>query len=242
MLWCPGHRSCTVPSLTSFIQCHTVLGLRCNYCCINYTNYLSPLHTRSLIPGFEHVFDSIEVYRMKQGGQSRWTRISRCFDRRLPPPPQPIDEEIREMGGTTSAFDWRPEEVQAQKAPITIQERIASLMEHNHRLQCELEYLVGLSEAVMAIVPQVASPVETLLYALDYMSRSDLTKDQSEPEAYRHRRAGAMNGEFSDLGEEGGIITVKHVAEQCWTADWANRNSRSRAKNGRMHSLNGRPF
>lgn len=114
-------------------------------------------------------------------------RISRCFDQKAPSCRQPIDEKIRELGGSTSAFYWLPDEVQAQKEPISMQEQISSLIECNYRLSCELECYSRLNEGVWAIVPQVASHVDDLSLGIErYVSKMYHSQRQSKP--WRRRK------------------------------------------------------
>ncbi|KAI5465171.1 hypothetical protein BGZ63DRAFT_422123 [Mariannaea sp. PMI_226] len=97
-------------------------------------------------------------------------RISRRFDK--PPLCQQIDREIRDLGGTTSAFDYMEDEIQAEKGDIPIEQRIAILNEENRRLSCELDYYNCLIQDVLIpLTPRILFHTEALCAAAQ---RSDL--------------------------------------------------------------------
>ncbi|KAK3933496.1 hypothetical protein QBC46DRAFT_275638 [Diplogelasinospora grovesii] len=63
--------------------------------------------------------------------------------------PTLIDYEIRALGGTTTAFDTMPEEVQKTKASIPTQDRIMELTLENERLRREIEYYKTLAKEAL---------------------------------------------------------------------------------------------
>lgn len=94
---------------------------------------------------------------------------------------QPIDDAIIRLGGTTSAFNLTQGQLQAQKAPVSIQERIAELVEDNRRLAYEREYFDRLTENAISILPQVVLHVEALSASTSkYVARVDLAKARKE--------------------------------------------------------------
>ncbi|KAH8655639.1 hypothetical protein BX600DRAFT_440138 [Xylariales sp. PMI_506] len=74
-----------------------------------------------------------------------------------PPPPTPLDYEIQAQGGTTTAFDTIPEEIQKKKVPISNEERIIELTLENGRLRREIDYyktlVAEVLHPIMALVP-----------------------------------------------------------------------------------------
>ncbi|KAH8655632.1 hypothetical protein BX600DRAFT_500744 [Xylariales sp. PMI_506] len=74
-----------------------------------------------------------------------------------PPPPTPLDYEIQAQGGTTTAFDTIPEEIQKRKVSISNEERIVELTLENGRLRREIDYyktlVTEILNPIMALVP-----------------------------------------------------------------------------------------
>ena len=66
-----------------------------------------------------------------------------------PASPTLIDYEIRALGGTTTAFDTLPEEVQRTKDPVSLEDRIVELTIQNGRLRREIEYYKKLVNEVL---------------------------------------------------------------------------------------------
>ena len=83
----------------------------------------------------------------------------------LPYPYSPtlVDIEVRNLGGTTTAFDMAPENIQAMKAPISNQERLVELSRENGRLRQEALYFRNLTREVMPLL-------SVLRYHLDGLS------------------------------------------------------------------------
>jgi hypothetical protein len=53
------------------------------------------------------------------------------------------------MGGTTTAFDTMPAEVQKRKSPISLEDRIIELTLENGRLRLEIDYCKSLVKEVL---------------------------------------------------------------------------------------------
>lgn len=113
-------------------------------------------------------------------------RISRCFDR--PPPCQQIDREIRDLGGTTSAFDCMEDEIQAEKGDISVEEHTAALEEDIRRLKCERDYYHHLIQDVLIpLTPRILFHTEALCAAAQRcdvelkrtVARSELERGQT---------------------------------------------------------------
>lgn len=66
-----------------------------------------------------------------------------------PVSPTLIDYEIRALGGTTTAFDTMPTEVQKRKSPISLEDRIIELNVENGRLRLEIDYYKSLVKEVL---------------------------------------------------------------------------------------------
>ncbi|KAH6868912.1 hypothetical protein B0T10DRAFT_568527 [Thelonectria olida] len=91
-------------------------------------------------------------------------RISRCFDK--PPPCQQIDRDIRDLGGTTSAFDCMEDEMQAEKGSVSTEDHISALNEDIRRLRCELDYYNRLIQDVLIpLTPRILFHSEALCSA-----------------------------------------------------------------------------
>ncbi|PTD02482.1 hypothetical protein FCULG_00012849 [Fusarium culmorum] len=72
-------------------------------------------------------------------------------------------------------------QVQAQKAAVSLQKRIAELVEDNRRLAYEREYFDRLTENAMGILPQVVYHVEALSDSTrKYIARVDRAKVRKE--------------------------------------------------------------
>ncbi|KAH7007961.1 uncharacterized protein B0I36DRAFT_356905 [Microdochium trichocladiopsis] len=63
--------------------------------------------------------------------------------------PSMIDFEIRALGGMTTAFDTKPEELQNLKSPIPVGDRIIELNVENARLRREIDYYKTLTNEVL---------------------------------------------------------------------------------------------
>ncbi|KFA80940.1 hypothetical protein S40288_11553 [Stachybotrys chartarum IBT 40288] len=63
--------------------------------------------------------------------------------------PTLVDYEIRAFGGTTTAFDTMPQELQKEKTPVSMKNRIRELTVENGRLRREIEYYKTLVNEVL---------------------------------------------------------------------------------------------
>ncbi|KAK3933847.1 hypothetical protein QBC46DRAFT_414434 [Diplogelasinospora grovesii] len=79
--------------------------------------------------------------------------------------PTLIDYEIRALGGTTTAFDTMPEEVQKTKALIPPEDRIMELTLENGRLGREIEYYETLAKEVLHPVMALVQIHVRVLYS-----------------------------------------------------------------------------
>ncbi|PTD02552.1 hypothetical protein FCULG_00012566 [Fusarium culmorum] len=68
-------------------------------------------------------------------------------------------------------------QVQAQKAAVSLQKRIAELVEDNRRLAYEREYFDRLTENAMGILPQVVYHVEALSDSTRKVDRAKVRKE-----------------------------------------------------------------
>jgi hypothetical protein len=77
------------------------------------------------------------------------TRLGNFSLTGAPLSPTLTDYVIRSQGGTTTAFDTRPEEVQKKKDPISAQDRLVELRRENGRLRWELACYRPLEKEVL---------------------------------------------------------------------------------------------
>lgn len=73
--------------------------------------------------------------------------MNSLFDQPLSP--RLIDFEIRALGGMTTAFDTKPEELQSLKSPVPAEVRIIELNVENARLRREIDYYKTLTNEVL---------------------------------------------------------------------------------------------
>lgn len=142
--------------------------------------------TSYLRPFCQGIFDTLSSMSMKAGDNLQsepgaWEA--------QPPPPQKIDHDIRDYGGTTTAFDSMSLHLQAKKIRGSSQERVVELNQENGRLQHEATYYANLANGVLWNL------LTSLQYRIRRM-RSSISNCKMSIEG--HRLAVEMNQQADD--------------------------------------------
>ena len=85
--------------------------------------------------------------------------------REKPRSPILVDFEIRNLGGTTSAFDTMHDEMKNAKAPGSLEEELLEARRENGRLRQELEYYKSLATEILHPVMSVTPFHVSRLYS-----------------------------------------------------------------------------
>ncbi|KAK1502835.1 uncharacterized protein CCOS01_17103 [Colletotrichum costaricense] len=84
-----------------------------------------------------------------------------------PQVPTDIDYEVRALGGRTHVFDTLPENIQAQKAPVTKEKRLEELTREVGRLRQELDYWRSLARSGSSLVTELDKIVKQMNIIID---------------------------------------------------------------------------
>ncbi|KAF4962833.1 hypothetical protein FSARC_9116 [Fusarium sarcochroum] len=100
------------------------------------------------------------------------------------PPTQPVDFEVRGLGGTTTAFDLTANRCESKPAPKSVKERIVELNVENGRLHHEATYYSNLANRVLRnLFPILQSPVSKLrsvLTSAEHLAGSSLVVESGQ--------------------------------------------------------------
>lgn len=83
-----------------------------------------------------------------------------------PPSPGSMDIQIQALRGFSTASDLTPEETQAKKAPISMEERIIELTRENGSMRQEIAFFRGLADALQPLLPVIQYHVDELNSAI----------------------------------------------------------------------------
>lgn len=113
------------------------------------------------------------------GANARYTE-RRHFIQGRPVSPTLVDYEIRAHGGTTTAFDTMPSELQKKKCQVSMEDRILELTIENGRLRQEIEYYKKLvNEVLHPVMAVVQFHVRGLYSALrKFNAKIERSNDQ----------------------------------------------------------------
>ncbi|KAH7303142.1 hypothetical protein B0I35DRAFT_447230, partial [Stachybotrys elegans] len=104
--------------------------------------------------------------------------------RKAPSSPTLVDFEIRAAGGTTTAFDTMPHEIQMRKKPISVEKRIIELTQENGRLRREIEYYKTLVNEVLHPVVELLEFHANGLYSAVQKYNSVIQQENSQWKAH----------------------------------------------------------
>lgn len=112
-------------------------------------------------------------------------RRSRLLRGDGPPASGPVDEEIRALGGLTTALDMEPEVIQARKAVISEKERIVELTRENGRLRQEIAFLKPQVVAFEQLIPTMSAEISGFN---SYINQVNQFIQQKQQQQQQHRK------------------------------------------------------